>query len=81
VATIASAVGGTVAILDGRGERLAGRGFRRQLSAEAVNAIRDEALTHTRRPPLRPSPPLGRRARPRPSGDLARRRPAAGLGR
>ena len=35
-ATIASAVGGTVAILDGRGERLAGRGFRRQLSAEAV---------------------------------------------
>ena len=28
-ATVASAVGGTVAILDGRGERLAGRGFRR----------------------------------------------------
>jgi PucR family transcriptional regulator, purine catabolism regulatory protein len=47
VATIASAVGGTVAILNGRGERLAGRGFRRQLSAEAVNAIRDEALAHT----------------------------------
>ncbi len=36
VATIASAVGGTVAILDARGERLAGRGFRRELSAEAV---------------------------------------------
>jgi purine catabolism regulator len=47
VATIASAVGGTVAILGGRGERLAGRGFRRQLSAEAVHAIREEALTHT----------------------------------
>jgi purine catabolism regulatory family protein/PucR-like helix-turn-helix protein/diguanylate cyclase with GGDEF domain len=47
VATIASAVGGTVAILNGRGERLAGRGFRRQLSAEAVKAIRDEALAHT----------------------------------
>ena len=47
VATIASAVGGTVAILNSRGERLAGRGFRRQLSAEAVNAIRDEALSHT----------------------------------
>jgi len=46
VATIASAVGGTVAILNSRGERLAGRGFRRQLSAEAVKAIRDEALTH-----------------------------------
>ncbi len=47
VATIASAVGGTVAILNGRGERLAGRGFRRELSAEAVTAIRDEALSHT----------------------------------
>jgi len=47
VATIASAVGGTVAILGGRGERLAGRGFRRQLSAEAVHAIREEALAHT----------------------------------
>ena len=46
-ATIASAVGGTVAILDGRGERLAGRGFRRQLSADAVGAIRNEALSHT----------------------------------
>ncbi len=48
VATIASAVGGTVAILNNRGERLAGRGFRRQLSAEAANAIRDEAVAHTR---------------------------------
>ena len=47
VATISSAVGGTVAILGGRGERLAGRGFRRELSAEAVTAIRDEALAHT----------------------------------
>jgi purine catabolism regulator len=46
VATIASAVGGTVAILDGRGERLAGRGFRRELSAETVSAIRKEAVSH-----------------------------------
>jgi PucR family transcriptional regulator, purine catabolism regulatory protein len=45
-ATIASAVGGTVAVLDGRGERLAGRGFRRQLSADAIGAIRREALSH-----------------------------------
>jgi len=45
-ATVASAVGGTVAILDARGERLAGRGFRRQLSAEAIGAIRREALGH-----------------------------------
>jgi purine catabolism regulator len=45
-ATISSAVGGTVAILDGRGERLAGRGFRRQLSAEAITGIRREALGH-----------------------------------
>ena len=45
-ATIASAVSGTVAILDGRGERLAGRGFRRQLSADAIGAVRREALAH-----------------------------------
>src|SRR6201999_1206138 len=45
-ATVASAVGGTVAILDGRGERLAGRGFRRQLSAEAIGAIRREVIGH-----------------------------------
>jgi PucR family transcriptional regulator, purine catabolism regulatory protein len=45
-ATVASAVGGTVAILDARGERLAGRGFRRQLSAEAIKGIRKEALAH-----------------------------------
>jgi purine catabolism regulator len=36
-----------VAILGGRGERLAGRGFRRELSAEVVKAIREEALSHT----------------------------------
>ncbi len=46
-ATIASAVGGTVAILDARGERLAGRGFRRQLSTEAIAGIRREALGHS----------------------------------
>ena len=45
-ATISSAVGGTVAILDGRGERLAGRGFRRKLSADAIAAVRREALAH-----------------------------------
>ncbi|MDQ3724669.1 MAG: PucR family transcriptional regulator ligand-binding domain-containing protein, partial [Actinomycetota bacterium] len=45
-ATVASAVGGTVAVLDARGERLAGKGFRRQLSDEAVAAIRKEALGH-----------------------------------
>ncbi|TMK55532.1 MAG: hypothetical protein E6G51_12755 [Actinobacteria bacterium] len=45
-ATVASAVGGTVAVLDGRGERLAGKGFRRQLSTEAIGAIRKEALSH-----------------------------------
>jgi Purine catabolism regulatory protein-like family/PucR C-terminal helix-turn-helix domain len=46
-ATISSAVGGTVAILDGRGERIAGRGFRRELSTEADVAIRKEAIAHT----------------------------------
>jgi len=45
-ATISSAVGGAVAILDGRGERLAGRAFRRRLSADAIAAIRREALRH-----------------------------------
>src|SRR5262249_33582976 len=47
VATIASAVGGTVAILDGRGERLAGRGLRRQLSAGAGRAVGDGAPSPT----------------------------------
>ena len=62
-ATIASAVGGTVAILDGRGERLAGRGFRRQLSADAIGGDpQGGARPRRRRPPLRPLPPLGRRA-------------------
>ena len=80
-ATISSAVGGTVAILDGRGEPLAARGFRRELSEEAAAAIRSEAARpRRRRPPLRPRPPLGRRAGARPPGRLARRRTAAGLG-
>ncbi|HWO15406.1 MAG TPA: helix-turn-helix domain-containing protein, partial [Solirubrobacterales bacterium] len=45
--TISSAVGGTVAILDSRGERVAGRDFRRELSADAVGAIRREAVSHS----------------------------------
>jgi len=45
-ATIATAVGGAVTILDGRGDRLAGRNFRRQLSTEALAGIRREALGH-----------------------------------
>ncbi len=45
-ATISSAVGGTVAILDGRGETLAARGFRHELSGEALAAIRSEAVAH-----------------------------------
>jgi purine catabolism regulator len=45
-ATISSAVGGTVSILDGRGEPLAGRGFRRELSEEAAEKIRAEARAH-----------------------------------
>ena len=69
------------AILDGRGERLAGRGFRRQLSADAIGGDPQRgARPRRRRPPLRPRPPLGRRPGARPPGDLARRRAAAGLG-
>jgi purine catabolism regulator len=45
-ATIASAVGGTVMVLDGRGERLAAAGFRRELGDEAIAAIRREAISH-----------------------------------
>jgi PucR family transcriptional regulator, purine catabolism regulatory protein len=45
-ATISSAVGGTVLVLDGRGEVLASRSFRRELSETASKAIRDEAATH-----------------------------------
>ena len=81
-ATVASAVGGTVAILDGRGERLAGRGFRRQLSAEAIGGIRREVTRpRRRRPPVRALASLAGRTGARPPGRLARRRPAAGLGR
>jgi len=46
VATISSAIGGAAAILNGRGEWIAGRDFRRQLSADAVAAIRAEALAN-----------------------------------
>ncbi len=62
VATIASAVGGTVAILGGRGERLAGRAFRRQLSAETRerdprgSAARTQATAIPSFPPTRLSP-------------------------
>ena len=45
-ATISSAVGGAVLVLDGRGEVLAERSFRRQLSSEAAEAIRDESASH-----------------------------------
>jgi PucR family transcriptional regulator, purine catabolism regulatory protein len=45
-ATISSAVGGAVVVLDPHGERLAERNFRRELSAEAVAAIRQEAMSH-----------------------------------
>src|SRR3954451_13499668 len=45
-ATISSAVGGTVLILDGRGEDLAERSFRRELSPEAATAISSESLAH-----------------------------------
>ena len=64
-ATIASAVGGTVAILDGRGERLAGRGFRRQLSADAIGGdpqrgARPTPATATPSSPPTPRSPGGR---------------------
>ena len=64
-ATIASAVGGTVAVLDGRGERLAGRGFRRQLSADAIGGdpqrgARRTPATATPSSPPTPRSPAGR---------------------
>jgi purine catabolism regulator len=45
-ATISSAAGGAVVILDSHGERLAERTFRRELPAEAIVAIRKEVLSH-----------------------------------
>jgi PucR family transcriptional regulator, purine catabolism regulatory protein len=45
-ATISSAVGGTVLVLDGHGEVLASRSFRRELSETARKAIRSEAAAH-----------------------------------
>src|SRR5215210_2010404 len=45
-ATISSAVGGSVLVLDGRGRPLARRAFRRELSATALEAIATEAASH-----------------------------------
>jgi Purine catabolism regulatory protein-like family/PucR C-terminal helix-turn-helix domain/GGDEF-like domain len=45
-ATISSAVGGTVLVLDGRGQTLAASSFRRELSEEAMSAIGEEAVAH-----------------------------------
>jgi purine catabolism regulator len=45
-ATISSAIGGTVLVLDGHGEVLASRSFRRELSQTAREAIRAEAAGH-----------------------------------
>jgi Purine catabolism regulatory protein-like family/PucR C-terminal helix-turn-helix domain/GGDEF-like domain len=45
-ATIAAAAGGTVLVLDGHGELLASRNFRRQLPQAAAVAIRSEAAAH-----------------------------------
>jgi PucR family transcriptional regulator, purine catabolism regulatory protein len=45
-ATISSAVGGTVLVLDGRGQTLARRAFRRELSDAAVKAVGEEAGGH-----------------------------------
>ncbi len=80
-ATVASAVGGTVAVLDGRGERL-GRA-RLPPSALGRGDRRDPPRgdrPRRRRPPLRALAPLAGGAGARPSRRLAGRRPAAGLG-
>jgi Purine catabolism regulatory protein-like family/PucR C-terminal helix-turn-helix domain/GGDEF-like domain len=45
-ATIAAAVGGTVLVLDGHGELLASRNFRRELPGAVAVAIRSEAAAH-----------------------------------
>ncbi len=80
-ATISSAVGGTVAILDGRGERIAGRGLPpRALRRGRAGDPQGSGLPPGRRAPIRPRPPVAGGAGARPAGDLARRRPAAGLG-
>ena len=45
-ATIAAAVGGTVLVLDGHGEVMASRNFRRDLPEAVLVAIRSEAAAH-----------------------------------
>lgn len=45
-AALAAAVGGTVIVLDGHGELLASRNFRRELADAAIVAIRSEAAAH-----------------------------------
>jgi purine catabolism regulator len=79
-ATISSAVGGTVMICDGRGERIVSRAFRRELSEETSTAIRREIRARSEEGhPF--APRLGGRTRPRSACDRAGRRPAPGLGR
>jgi len=45
-ATISAAVGGTVLVLDGHGEVMAWRGFRRELSDAAMASLREETAAH-----------------------------------
>ena len=78
VRALSAAIGGAVLVLDPRGEPLASRAFRRELSEEAVRAVREQVLQRRRhrvraRPPRAGGPqpgrcrsPPGRRARPRP---------------
>ena len=47
VRALAAAIGGTVLVLSSRGERMAGRAFRREVSEEAVAAIADEVQRRT----------------------------------
>jgi len=56
-ATIASAIGGTAIVCDSRGERIAGRGFRREMPDEAALAIRREIASHSDGRPFAPAHP------------------------
>ena len=79
VATIASAVGGTVAILGGRASGSPAAASAAQLSSEAVAAIREEALptpaTATPSSPTHPAVAGRALAHPVISPGAARRRP------
>src|SRR3954463_5001843 len=80
VGALATLVGGAALVFDGRGERQAVRGFRRELDADAVAALATHLHDRARaRPPPRPptGPPAAGAAGSAPAPPSSRRGPSS----